>query len=158
MCPHQPDSYKQILEILSALLTPAIAVLGAIILILQYCLSRLKWKLDLYDKRYPYYRSALEYIEYVCVYDDIDDKVISEFKNSSKYHDLLFGDEITTYLDLLYKQGIQFQIQIKRANKLTKNVERNNAITKKEEIGDWFSKQPKEARILFGKYLRIKNK
>jgi len=158
MCTHQPEVYKQILEILSALLTPTIAVLGSVILILQYYLSRLKWKLDLYDKRYPFYRSTLEYIEYVCVYNDIDHKVISEFKNNSKYHDLLFGAEITAYLDLLYMQGLEFQKQINRAKKTKDNIQHNEAIGRQEQVGDWFSEQHKEARILFGKYLRIQNK
>ena len=159
MCPCQAEDYSAFVKVFSAYLTPTIAIIGIIILVLQYYLSRLKWKLDLYDKRYPYYRATLEYIEHVCVYDDIDHKIISKFRENSKYHDLLFGDDITEYLDLLYQKGMEFQMQNNRINKIKNNDSlRNEAIDKKSAIGKWFIEQHKESRILFGKYLRIKNK
>ena len=159
MCLHPQEAYKQFIEILSAFLTPTLAVIGAIILVLQYYLSRLKWKLDLYDKRYPFYRAALEYIEHVCAHNDINDQVISNFRNISKYHDLLFGNDITEYLDLLYKRGLEFQVYKGRAKtKRLNDTDRNKAIDKTEESFEWFVKQHKDSRAIFGKYLRIQNK
>jgi len=49
-------------------------------------------------------------------------------------------------------------MQINRVKKIKEKVEHDRAIDLQEEISDCFLKQPKEARILFGKYLRIQNK
>lgn len=50
------------LEISKSLLTPTLAAVGTVILILQYRLAALRWKLDLYDKRYPVYTATMDYI------------------------------------------------------------------------------------------------
>lgn len=51
-----------LIQLLSALLTPVIAVVTTYIAIQQYRTSRLKFKLELFEKRYAIYQGVKKFI------------------------------------------------------------------------------------------------
>ena len=64
---------NEFLELLSALLTPVIAVVATMIAIFQYRTERQRWRLDMFDKRYPIYLATMSYISAVVQKGDMTD-------------------------------------------------------------------------------------
>ena len=96
---------KAILDTLSALLTPAIAVVTTTIVVLQYRTARQKWRLDLFDKRYPVFIATMSFIASVVQKASIKEEDLFLFVRESKDRDLLFGDEVKAHLEFMVKQG-----------------------------------------------------
>ena len=56
------DDIPNWLKILSGLLTPLLGIVATAIIVMQYFLQMNRWKLDLFDKRYPIYDSTKKYL------------------------------------------------------------------------------------------------
>jgi hypothetical protein len=51
-----------VVDFLQALLTPAIAVLTAVIAVAQYCLAKAKYRHELYERRSAVYKATMKFI------------------------------------------------------------------------------------------------
>src|SRR3972149_5559414 len=94
------------LKVLSGLLTPLIGVIATAIIIMQYFLQRDRWKLDLFDKRYPIYVSTKKYIAKIVQEAKVTYLDLDEFLRLTKDSEFLFGNDVNAYLKLLYMQGV----------------------------------------------------
>ncbi len=158
MCLQSVGPYKQIVELLSALLTPLIGIVGTIIVIFQYRLARSRWRLALYDKRYPVFLSVRDYILFAIQSGEMTNEEITKLLRNSIDFEFLFGDEIKNYLTELHKKGTKLQILAGRLEKVQDDKGRDNTLIQKKEVTDWFWKQLEESSKLFGAYLHIDKK
>ncbi len=152
------DSYRQIVELSSALLTPMIAVIGAVIAVFQYKLARSRWRLALYDKRYPVFLSVRDYILFAVQFGQMTREGITKLVRNSIDFGFLFGDEIRDYLEELNKKGEGLKILGDRLEKRLDDKDRDETLTQMKKITDWFWNQIEESKRLFGAYLRIDKK
>jgi hypothetical protein len=150
---------EKMIQTLSGFLTPIIAITTAIILVLQYLLAKRRWRLDLYDKRYPVYLATMEYLSLIMQKADIAQEELLKFLRNSKDKEFLFGSDVREYLNELYSKGVDLM----RHTRLTRreNVEeekRLRYIDEETELVEWFSKQSEVSKKLFGDYLTIDKK
>src|SRR5437868_3755403 len=90
---------EEIAGLLSALLTPVVAVIAVLIAVFQYRLENLKWRLALFDKRYPVYDRTMDYIAFVVREGKMTMERLVQFLRESKDKEFLFGPEVHSFLD-----------------------------------------------------------
>ncbi|MDP2959834.1 MAG: hypothetical protein Q8N71_00290 [candidate division Zixibacteria bacterium] len=75
----QTSVIPALIQTVSALLVPLIAVVTAWILILQYYLARQRWRLDLYNKRYPVFFATKQYIGNILINAKVTNQELFKF-------------------------------------------------------------------------------
>jgi hypothetical protein len=149
----------KLIEIVSAFLTPIIGVTTVTILVLQYYLARRRWRLDLYDKRYPVYLATMQYLSFILQSARVTDEELFKFLRNSKDKEFLFGKDVQQYLDELYRKGVNLNFRtIERQNERIEDSKRRQLIKEEHELLEWFSKQFEVSKKLFGEYLTIDKK
>ena len=147
------------IQTLSGLLTPIIAVVTAIILILQYLLAKQRWRLDLYDKRYPIHLATMQYISIILQDARVTNEELMKFLRTSKDKHFLFGKDVEKLLDDLYKKGVELkhcQDILERGN--LAEDKRLSLIDKEDALILWFKEQYGVATATFKRYLAIDKK
>jgi hypothetical protein len=136
---------------LGAMLTPLIAIITVVILVLQYLLAARTWRLALYDKRYAVFRFTMEYISSVVQDTTMSADRLSRFLAQTRESEFLFHQEIHAFMKSLYSKGTDLlTIEAERSDdERAKNAE------KKREILKWFGDQLAVATCRFGRYLRV---
>jgi hypothetical protein len=147
-----------IIKISSALLTPTLAVVGAFILVNQYRLQKLRWRLDLYDKRYPVFINTMEYLSNIAQHHDVTDEVLFKFLRGSKDKEFLFGEDMKKYLEELYLKGLDLQLIEIDLKNVPVGKKRNQMVEQSSAIFKWFIKQFDVSKRLFAKYLAVSGK
>jgi len=136
-----------------------IAFIAVSILVLQYLLAKRRWRLDLYDKRYPVYLGTMEYLSVIMRDASVTMEELMKFLRNSKDKEFLFGKDVKDYLEELYKKGVD----LKRYESLLKNdrldeEKRTKLVDEEADLLEWFRKQFDVSKTLFGKYLAIDKK
>ncbi len=145
-------------KVSASLLTPVLAIVGTFIVINQYRLQRWRWRLELYDKRYPVFISTMEYISYVAQHRNVSDEVLFKFLRESKDKEFLFGDDIKNHLENLYKKGLDLQLNEIELKPEPVGEKRNQMVRRSSELFSWFTNQFEVSKKLFGKYLAVDRK
>lgn len=146
------------IEILSALLTPIIAVTTTLIAIFQWRLERQRWRLSLYEKRFETFRAVSEFISFLCMHGPCEHKDEIEFLQKASRNRFLFGPEIMEYIDEIYKKSVERNyleetIYNSRGDALTDY--RGVLATRSGELSKWFSDQLQAVDEKFKEYLLI---
>jgi hypothetical protein len=144
--------------ILSAILSPMLAVITVIIIILQYRLAKYFWRLDLFEKRYSIYNSSIEFISKIVSNAKITNDELFSFLRNTRDRDFLFADDIKKYLNELYSRALELYSLENKLKSEPVGEQRNSDCDEESELLKWFSSQYDIARIKFGKYLSIKKK
>jgi hypothetical protein len=84
----------KLIQLVSALLTPIIAVVTTYIAIQQYRTSRLKFKLEMFEKRYVIYQGVKNFI-------------LSAVREASLSND--FSERVEKYIDELRSKGARLK-------------------------------------------------
>jgi hypothetical protein len=141
------------------ILTAMIAVITVSILVLQYRLERSRWRLALYDKRYPIFNNTMVYITDVIKAADVTTERNMQFLRETKSQELLFGPEVATFLTSLYKKGVELSTTTTIADAPRIDEEkRKKLIEKQQTIVLWFGDQLQATKDVFEPYLRISKK
>lgn len=147
---------NEIVEILSALLTPTIAVIAVYIAYHQFKVNKHRARIDLYEKRYNLYEQVLRLIQRMIDKDASPDEIIFEFRKDTSGAYFLFGDEIGGYLTTLCDNAIEVQLIEEQLSKLKLTKEQiADKKNQKKNLKRWFFTQFKESRKYFYKYLKF---
>ena len=146
---------KDFVPLLSALLTPVIAVITTAILFMQHRIERQMWRLALFDKRYPVFLSAMSFIAAIVSQGTATDKDLSEFLRESKDRDLLFGNEVKEHLETLFKKGVDLMTHHKQMEPLPVGDERSKHASAICDLLLWFGDQYQATREVFYAYIKI---
>jgi hypothetical protein len=131
-----------------------IAIITVSILVLQYYLSKHRWRLDLYDKRYPVFLSTMRFIGSV-QQGQVGFKEILSFARGSMDKEFLFGDDVKGFLDELYKRSSELNTIRSRLESLHVGDERTKLAEEERKLLEWFDEQVKVSKAVFGKYLSV---
>lgn len=137
------------------ILSSIIAVITVSILVLQYLLTKQRWRLDLYDKRIAVYIVVMKYIGNIVGNANLTHQDNMEFLRKTHEIDFLFKDDIQKFLKELYKKGSSLILTHKLMEKPKDEAQRLKSIDEEIELLEWFSSQFEESRRLFNKYLSI---
>jgi hypothetical protein len=97
--------WEKVVPILSAMLTPAIALLAAYIAWQQHKTNRNQFRLGLFERRSKLFDSAGKLIGTVLGQGHIDAEDLREFLRGTKESEFLFGADIKAYLHDLYNKA-----------------------------------------------------
>ena len=104
---------KEFFDLLSAPLTPVIAVIATMIAIFQYRTERQRWRLDMFDKRYPIYNATMTYLASITQNGTATEENRNKFLQDTRDGELLFGPEVSAYLKLLHTKSVNLQTHTK---------------------------------------------
>jgi hypothetical protein len=104
------ERYKGYVDILSALLTPTIALVTTYIAVQQYRRERAKFRHDLYDRRMTVYKATSAYLSTVTNYSRKDNaeeelRMFREFNRACAESYFLFNKEVVRYLEIIQITG-----------------------------------------------------
>ena len=163
-----------IINVLTALLTPTIAIVTAYIAYQQYVLnkrnseyqnnlnqSRLeteqrKLKMELFEKRYRIYeetKSLLLKITKTANFSLVESRDFCLRTNECRF---LFDSEITDFLEELTNKALEYSNAMKESKKydgIPMPTTQNKYISK---LAEWFTSEYKHIHLRFDKYLDIK--
>ena len=128
--------------LLSALLTPAVAVLGIFIAYRQWRLAQEKLKLDLFDKRFKVYEAARELLASIMTSGKAKDEEVMKFLIATRAAKWLLKRPVADYLnEQLYRKAIDLQRLAAEVEGVGFGKVRTNNILRKREIILWFEAQ-----------------
>ncbi|MDP3024336.1 MAG: hypothetical protein Q8O10_02250 [candidate division Zixibacteria bacterium] len=144
------------IQTFSALLTPLIALITISILVLQYLLARQRWRLDLYDKRYPVFFATKQYIGNILINAKVTDEESFKFLIDTRDKEFLFGKDVQELIDELYKRGLKLKLVQTRIDDERLNDEKRERIVDENfQLLQYFIEQSGVATEVFKKYLAI---
>jgi hypothetical protein len=151
-------SLDQVAKIANILLTPILGIVGTWILINQYRLLHARWKLDLYDKRYPVFLATIEHLDRIVSLRPITFNEAYEFLNRTKSFAFLFGADVKNHINALYKESQRLAAIESELTAKGVGQERTNLVNQKQAIIKWMLEQYEVTSLVFGRYLKIDRK
>jgi len=146
------------IALLSALLTPVIALTTTYIAVQQWRLEREKWRLAVYDKRFETYRAVVEFISLIRAAGDCTEEERIKFLQTASRNYFLFEADIQSYIEEIYKQSVEksyLEKMILNAPGDSLAAYRGQLAQKAADISRWFGAQFDIAKTRFGAYLKI---
>src|SRR5262245_30866216 len=107
--PKNPDSW---IVILSACLSPLVAIVTMYIAWQQFRINKNKLKLDLYDKRYDFYSKLFLLIEEIHIKAEMPMNALLEFRGKYSQGIFLFDSKIQKTIEQVYTKAFRHE-QIK---------------------------------------------
>lgn len=152
------DTFKTIVEIFSALLTPLLGVIGTIVLINQHRIERYKWRLALYEKRFAVYKSTRDFLDDIKSKASVNNDELFAFNHDSRDMVFLFGDEVKMHLDNLFYKAVDLNTIGSQMKSQGEGERLNELVKDSGELFKWFMKQHDITRDLFAEYLKVDKK
>jgi hypothetical protein len=144
-------------EILSALLTPVVAVFGTIIALQQSFINRRRLKHELFDRRYKVYDHAKYFLSLIYANRTLTDQQIYDFKSETRECRFIFDDEIENIFNNWVKKAYEAKALNDELKPLPIGNDRSDNVRKQREIFDWFETQQNILVDKFTPYLRLKH-
>ncbi|MCC6934198.1 MAG: hypothetical protein IT406_00680 [Candidatus Yanofskybacteria bacterium] len=113
-----------------------------------------KLRLDLFERRLKVFSACQELFATILREANVDRDRLFKFLRDSSDVEFLFGDEIKTYLDEIYKKGLKLSYINQRLNSGSQE-KREELAEEDSQILGWFEKQFSVSRDFFRKYLHF---
>lgn len=156
LCAAKPEvQQKDWIDILSALLVPTIAILGFYIAYRQSRLDHLKFKHDLFDRRWKQFDAAKVFVQSIIVGGIMKEEKRYAFVTQTKGSRFLFDAEISLYFDKINDNACEHEAIVKELAGTLSDQERQSHLKKKKELMDYFLDQLKTIEEKFIPYLEI---
>jgi len=149
-------SQKDWIEILSALLTPTIAILGIYIAYQQWRTNRNRLKLELFNKRYEIFTNIKKFIANILSSGLVAQGADIQFLKDTKSVAFLFDDNIANLTNEMYKMANKLHA-LEKTQKVGIGEKLEKNLDKQDEIKDWFLQQLNNIDNVFKKYLKIEH-
>ena len=142
------------IEVLSGLLTPLIAVLAAYIAWQQWRTNRLRLKHELFDRRYALYEKIAGFIAEILVKGKVTANAETRFLQETKSVIFLFDKEIQEFTEEIYRKAVDLHALEATLDNLNVD-ERALNDAKQHAIKDWFSSQLDGCTLRFSRSLSL---
>ena len=147
----------KVIEILSALLTPVIAVVTTYIAIQQFRTNQAKFKLEMFEKRYAIYSEIKTYIQLSVREGTVTHGAILELNEQTHDVFFLFDESVDRYIAELRSNGARliYLNSCLSDQALGIGEERSRLAEESAQIHTWFGAQLEQAKQVFKRFLRI---
>jgi hypothetical protein len=149
----QPLGSKDRIDLLSALLTPTIAIAAVAIAFLQWHLHRSKLRYELFDRRYGIFDKIKMFIKLNIKNPSLSDTECLEFLQETKGSGFLFSEEIEKFVNELYEKAIDLQTY--HADAQAGNTAEH--VKERSETKKWFMQQLRTVDSRFWSFLSLKD-
>ncbi|MEW6076711.1 MAG: hypothetical protein AB1724_02745 [Thermodesulfobacteriota bacterium] len=146
---------KDWVDVLTALITPTIAIVGITIAALQWKLSKNRYKHELFDKRWAQFVAIRDFMGKIRAHGVASQDDEHNFLIETRGCRFLFGNEIQNLVDETYKKSGLLNDLEKELKSITVQEDRKRNVAHQREIKDWVESQIKELETRFGKYLQL---
>jgi hypothetical protein len=152
-------TFATFVGLLTALLTPTIAIVATYIAWQQWHTNKQKLDLDLYDRRLRIYEEVRKLLSIVVRDATVTTDALLAFRTSVSEADFLFGSDVISYIDTLYQRGLNLWRW--NAEYRDSTQERSAAYDHKKVADEmheelvWFTQQFDPAKLLFAQYLKL---
>jgi hypothetical protein len=122
----------------------------------QYRLSKEKFKLDTFDKRYGIYKNTQVFLTKIFRDAKIEMKDIFEFRAGTQDSIFLFKEDIPDYLENIDKKARDLLEIHMRLEGVPKGKERSKMCREQTNLLHWLNSQLPELKNKFAPYLKFK--
>jgi anaerobic ribonucleoside-triphosphate reductase len=144
------------IDVLSALLTPTIAILGIYIAYQQWRTNKNRLKLELFDKRYEIFTNIKKFIANILTSGIVEQGADIQFLRDTKSVAFLFDEQIANLTNEMYRMATKLQaLEKTEKGSIGEKLEKN--LDKQDEIKKWFGQQLSDIDNMFKKYLKIEH-
>ncbi|MGM0519096.1 MAG: hypothetical protein ACQERD_05600 [Campylobacterota bacterium] len=149
-------------EIVSSLLVPVIAIIGAVIALQQYRINKQRLKHELYDRRMIVFKHMKTYLSEIMRDGSVSYDRAMKFNFDTSEAIFLLDDKINARIKKIYEKSIdlaqlQEQLYPKDGSRgLPVGGKRSEVSNKKDETLKWLTYQLVELKPLFSKHLGLK--
>jgi hypothetical protein len=141
---------------LSALSTPTIAILGALIAYRQWCLAQNKLKLDLFDRRFSVYESARNFLASIMTSGRANEKELLKFLAGTREAKWLLNRQVADYLvKEIYHKALDLQTLESELQGVGLGPERTANVRKQSELKKCLMAQYEVLDQHFSPYLQL---
>ena len=154
------NSPFDLIQFLSALLTPAIALITTYIAIQQYRLNKFNTRKELYDRRLGVYQATMSFLAIILGSANAPRDASATFLKETSLSHFLFKKDIPEYLETIYKKAndlysthtkMQADRERLKGNEWEKLVDRNS------DLFEWFADKFEVTKEKFMPYLSLKD-
>lgn len=144
-----------LIQLLSALLTPVIAIVTTYIAIQQYRTNRLKLKLELFERRYSVYQSVKDFIRFAVREGNISNEALNKLNDETQDAFFLFGKQVDEYISELRLKGVRLMyVNGQLANTNLKVGDARSELAEEDAVlCTWFGQQLRQSKQVFKKDL-----
>ncbi|WP_441277701.1 hypothetical protein AB7783_11730 [Tardiphaga sp. 172_B4_N1_3] len=121
----------------------------------QYRTAKLKFALDLFERRHAIYVATRAVVSKISSAGKLDRKEDIEFGETVEAAYFFFGDDVVTYLKNFQQNVIDIDVFSAEMTAMTNPAERAEAIKKVRMAKERISKFYKEGQPLFASYIRF---
>jgi hypothetical protein len=141
----------------SLILTGAIGCVTVYIAWQQWLTAKNKFRLDLFDRRFPVFEATMRLAEIVMTKGDISLEQVHRFAFATKGVEFLFNRELRDYCDeQLHKEALAVHMGKQKIDSLSEGEERDKSTILLHERIVWFSDQRNEIQKRFAPFLKIR--
>jgi hypothetical protein len=157
-----PQAETGWVDLLSALLVPAIAVVGLFIAFQQYRINQQRLRHELYERRLLVYRSVQKYLSEVIAEGKTSFQKAAVFYSEASEASFLFDSSVQELIDRIYEKAIDMAALHEKLYPsdgtpgLPVGKERSQVAVENSQIFKWFSKQITESKQLFARKMGVK--
>ena len=122
----------------------------------QYKLSKEKFKLDMFDKRYGVYKNTQVFLTKILRDAKIEMEDIFEFRAGTQDSVFLFKEDIPDYLKNIDNKALELWETHKNLDGVPKGEKRSEISRKQTELLGWLTSKLPELKNIFAPYLKFK--
>lgn len=141
--------------ILSALLTPTIAIAGGVIAYLQWRTADKKRNQDLFDRRFAVFETARNLLQDLQLNGNPSQEALRAYAIGTSGAEFLFNDEVARYLQDIGERAGRLGINEARAERMPDGDQRGRVIDDAADQNDWLLNQVTILPTRFLPFLRV---
>lgn len=147
---------KDWIDLLTALLTPVVALAAIWIASRQSKINRNRLKLELFDRRFEVYSKVAAFLSQIMIDGKVQDGAEMEFLRDTKTASVLFDDTIKELISEIYKKAIRLQTYGTELDALHGDSRVDN-LENQTEIKIWMSGTLLNLEDRFKPYLKLEH-
>lgn len=141
-------------QVLSALLTPLIAVLAAYIAWQQWRTNHLRLRHELFDRRYALYERIAAFMAEIIARGKVPTNAETQFLRDTKVTIFLFDKETQQFTEQIYHKAVKLHALEMMLENL-QGEDRVDNVEKQREIKDWLGSQLQDCARRFSPFLSL---
>lgn len=149
---------SSLVDIFSALLVPAIAILGAIIAYMQWKTNQKRLKHELFDRRYEQFEAIRNFLGSIITSGKVSQDAEQAFLIGTRGVRFIFDDEIHVYVNTyLWHLALKLQTLSAELEGVPVGEARTKNVREQAEIKKQFNEELKSIESKFVKYLQLEH-
>jgi hypothetical protein len=149
------ETYASIIAAVPAFVAVIVAVAVACISYQQYRLSKDKFRLDLFDKRFSIYKGTQRFLTHISTKAKVEMDKLFEFRGDTQDAIFLFGDEISEYLRSIDQKALDMWSRVEELRELPQGQERSRLCRENTNLLHALIKELPNLKDVFAPYLKF---